>query len=86
MNIEIIITAIISALIGIFVTYIYVYNRAKKKIIGTLIIDPVNPEINGGVYTVWDVDPLKLEPGQIICLDVARLNITATDSQQNQGA
>lgn len=78
-NLVALIFLIIGFLIGQF-------TKKKPKIIGTLIVDPVNPEINGGVYIVWDVDPFKLESSQVIQLDVMKCSIIELEhSQQNQG-
>lgn len=64
-------------LLGIF------FNHYATKRVGTLIIDKDNPEVHGGVYTVFDIDPLTFHNKQDVCLDVLVVDLKK-ESQQNQ--
>lgn len=65
----------------------------NRKYVATLIIDPVNPEVNGGVYTLWEKMPHEmvkngeLKDHQLITMEVLISDVArkAAESQQNQG-
>lgn len=73
------IVGIVCLMVG-FVIGVY-FDKYGKKPIGAFVVDPYNPEFNGGVYTVFDIDPLKLHDKQVVAMDV----IVADVSQENQG-
>ena len=88
MNIWVYIAAVVIFAVGIlFGKFISKYSG---NYIATLIIDPVNPEMNGGVYTLWDRDPHvmvqqgKLKDHQRIVMEVLIADV-ARQSQQEQG-
>ena len=81
--------ACLCILLGFVCGAYYQKVSGKKKIIGTLFIDKKNPEVNGGVYTVWDgIDPVKdLTDGDVVEMDVSVIDFhKLSQSQQNQGA
>lgn len=62
----------------------------KKKYVATLFIDPVNPEVNGGVYTLWEKMPHEMvKDGNIKNHQLVTMEVIIADvvqqSQQNQG-
>ena len=59
----------------------------RKNVIGTIIVDKLNPHINGGIYTIWDIDPQTLNDGDVILLDIMVANIASEfqNSQESQG-
>ena len=77
---SILVIAAICALVGFFGGMIC--HRCSLKKVGTLIIDKENPEVNGGVYTVFDDSPFDLKDKQLIVLDVLIADVA---SQQEQG-
>ena len=65
-------------------------SRPSKKWIASVIIDPVNPEVNGGVYMVWEKDPHEMvRIGEIKNNQLIQVNVLIADvarkSQEEQG-
>ena len=77
-----VVVGIVCLLIGFLIGVWFCRDVGHK--VGTFIVDKWNPEINGGVYTVFDDDPLKFRNGQHVTLDVITADLGK--SQQNQGA
>ena len=84
--------AVVLCIICLILGFVFgVYYRKTTDTTALLVIDPVNPEVNGGVYVVWDQDPHemvrkgKVKDGQIMKMEVAVRDIVH-ESQQNQGA
>lgn len=90
MDILVYVACVVAFLAGIAFEMFIINQSGKKKTIGGLIIDTVNPEVNGGIYTVWDKDPHEMvrngeiKNGQLITLEIIIADVLK-DSQQNQG-
>ena len=80
---------IMFAVLGFFLGYRV--EKISRREIGLIVVDQDDPEINGGVYTVWDDDPHEmvkkkvLKDRQKIVMEVAVRSLSHM-SQQNQGA
>lgn len=80
-----VVIAVVFVILGFFLGYRV--KGASEKYIGTIIVDNVNPEVNGGVYTVFDTDPHALKSGDKISMDILVADVGAYEqSQQKQGA
>lgn len=77
----ILVTAIIAVILSFIVGY--KWRQSKEHYIGTFVVDHVNPEVNGGVYTIFDVDPMSLKEREIVTLDILIADVAS--SQQSQG-
>lgn len=81
MNIWLVLAIVMVVFIGSFELGMW-YQKKKEIYVGTFVVDRHNPEIHGGLYTVLDVDPQKLQDRQRVVLDVITADV---HSQQNQG-
>lgn len=78
---SVVVTCVACLVVGFLIGI--VFSKAVAKTAGSLIVDPYNPEVNGGVYTVFDSSPFEFHDKQVIKMDVI---IADVNSQQNQGA
>ena len=73
-----------------FLIGIYYSKKTEKSsggVIGVLLIDKIHPEVNGGVYSQFFVDPKTFTDGQRIEMDVLLIKEDITqNSQQEQGS
>ena len=63
------------AILVFFVSFLstYIYRKLtekKKETIGTMFIDPKEPEDRGGVYVGFDKDPKEFTDGDIVSMTV----------------
>lgn len=63
----------------------YKVRKSREKNIGGFVVDHVNPEVNGGVYTIFDVDPMSLKDGETVVMDVMVADVNLPASQEEQG-
>ena len=84
-------TWIVTILCGILCAFggiLYGIHRQKvsTKVVGGLIVDKGSPHVNGGVYMVWDMDPMSLSNGEIVKMEVTIADVAKmARSQQEQG-
>ncbi len=45
---------ILLCIVFLYAGYLIGGHINKKRIVGTIVVDKINPEVNGGIYTVWD--------------------------------
>lgn len=73
----IVIYMIVCFLLGILIGY-FLLRKLLKKIykesIGVLLIDIGEPEVNGGVYSQFFVDPRTLKDGAIVEMNVMKMD------------
>ena len=88
-NLELIILCGLFVLLGLAIGY--GIGRKQRRPVAMLVIDPIDPEVNGGVYIVWEENPHELvrnkvlKNGQLITMELAVEDVVRK-SQQNQGA
>ena len=66
---------VVLCIVFLYAGYLIGGHINKKRIVGTIVVDKINPEVNGGIYTVWDVEPHTLNDHEIVCLDVIVANV-----------
>lgn len=73
------------ALLCIIIGYIFGarLRKVSDKVVGGLIIDKDNPDVNGGVYMVWDVNPMTLTDGQIVKMEVTVADVVKSQEKQS---
>lgn len=60
--------------------------KVSEKVAGGLIVDKGSPHVNGGVYMVWDIDPMTLQDKEIVKMQVIVADVAKmAASQQEQG-
>ena len=80
--------AILIALLCGIAGYLYGAHRKEvsEKVAGGLIVDKGSPHVNGGVYMVWDIDPMTLQDKEIVKMQVIVADVAKmAASQQEQG-